>query len=155
MKSTSVSKLLLLLIFIGMQLLSYAQSDSTKQVMFIHYEVMPQFPGGEAALVKFMNERIYLPQDARDRGIEGRVVVRFVVTEEGYATDATVIRSLHPQCDSIALSIVAQMPRWTPGSIKGKPRKVYYTLPIIFRLSDRVHTAKEKEVCREPEANKE
>ena len=155
MKNTFIPKLLFLLIFASMQWLSYAQSDSTKQHIFVDYEIMPQFPGGDAALRKFVKERVYMPQDARDKGIEGRVVLRFVVTEEGYVSDVVILRGIHPQCDSIAISIVNQMPRWTPGSIDGKPRKVYFTLPIYFRLTDKANVKKEKAVCREASAGSE
>lgn len=93
----------------------------------------PRFPGGETELYKFINERLVYPLSAQKAGIEGRVLVRFVVSEKGDVENVQVFRSLHPDCDSIAVRIVRSMPRWIPGQQKGKDARMFYFLPIIFR----------------------
>ena len=89
---------------------------------------MPQFPGGEAALMNFIADNIRYPEAAMKAGKEGRVVVRFVVTSTGAVTDAEVIRSQGPDLDAEAVRVVSSMPAFTPGTIDGKP--------ISFKLKD-------------------
>ena len=95
----------------------------------------PSYPGGEVAMSKFINDRLFYPPSARKAGIEGKVIVRFVVSAKGDIRDVRVLRSLHPDCDSIAVRIVRSMPRWTPGQQRGKDAAIGYILPIAFRLS--------------------
>lgn len=95
----------------------------------------PSYSGGEVAMFKFINDRLVYPPSAREAGVEGRVVVRFVVSEKGDIRDVRILKSLHPDCDSIAVNIVRSMPRWTPGQQRGKDAAIGYILPIAFRLS--------------------
>ncbi|MFV0536716.1 MAG: energy transducer TonB [Dysgonomonas sp.] len=95
----------------------------------------PSYPGGEVELYKFINDRLVYPPLARKAGVEGRVLVRFVVSEKGDVQNVHVIKSLHPDCDSVAVRIVRSMPRWKPGQQRGKDAAITFNLPILFRKS--------------------
>jgi len=97
-------------------------------------EQMPQFPGGDEALLKFIKDNLKYPSSAAEKGIEGRVTVRFVVDRSGDVTDVTVIRGLDPVCDQEAVRVVKLMPKWTPGMTNGRTVPVYYTLPVVYRI---------------------
>ena len=76
------------------------------------------------------------PKKARKNNTEGKVVVRFVVDEDGYVTHAEVISGIGSGCDEEALRVVSSMPKWQPGTQNGEPVRVYFTLPIMFKLQD-------------------
>ncbi|MDR0430274.1 MAG: M56 family metallopeptidase [Tannerellaceae bacterium] len=99
-------------------------------------EVMPQFPGGEGELLKFLSKNIKYPVDAQQKGIEGRVIVAFVVNKNGTISDAEIVRGVSPSLDTEALRVIDGMPAWTPGREKGEVVAVKYTVPIAFRLKD-------------------
>jgi TonB family protein len=99
-------------------------------------EKMPMYPGGVNELMIYLAKNIKYPADAQARGIQGRIIVRFVVTKEGKIEKTEILRSLDPSCDKEALRVVNAMPQWTPGEQKGKKVSVYYTLPIVFKLDD-------------------
>jgi protein TonB len=95
---------------------------------------MPQFPGGDAELLRFVNKSIKYPGIAQDNGIQGRVTCSFVINRDGSVTDAEVVRGVDPSLDKEALRVINTMPNWTPGKQRGKPVRVKYTIPITFRL---------------------
>ena len=95
---------------------------------------MPQFPGGQAALLEYIAKNVKYPVVAEDNGIQGRVIVTFVVGRDGSITDAKVVKSVDPSLDQEALRVVEAMPRWQPGKIEGKPVCVKYTVPVQFKL---------------------
>lgn len=97
-------------------------------------EQMPSFPGGDTEMLRYIGENIKYPVVAQETGIQGQVVIRFVVTATGAIDDAQVIRSLDPSCDREAMRVVKSMPKWTPGRQNGKNVAVYFTLPVRFRL---------------------
>jgi len=97
-------------------------------------EQMPEYPGGEIELMKFIGEKLRYPTIAIKNKIEGRLTIRFVVSKTGEVKDAEVLRSLYPACDEEGMRIVRLMPKWIPGKQDGKEVDVYFTLPIIFRL---------------------
>lgn len=101
---------------------------------FITVEQMPKFPGGDAELMRFISSNLKYPTIAAENGIEGRVVVRFVVGKDGNVSDIQVLRSIDPSCDKEATRVVKMMPKWIPGMQNGRPVAVYYTLPILFKL---------------------
>lgn len=101
---------------------------------FVSVEQMPQFPGGDAELMKFIGSNLKYPTIAAENGIEGRVVIRFVVGKEGGVSDVQVVRSLDPSCDKEAVRVVKMMPKWVPGKQNGRTVPVYYTLPVLFKL---------------------
>ncbi|HPB36488.1 MAG TPA: energy transducer TonB, partial [Bacteroidales bacterium] len=100
--------------------------------MFV--EEMPGFPGGESALMKFINDNLRYPQLALENGIAGRVICTFVIDGRGKVSDIQVIRSVDPNLDREATRVISMMPDWKPGKQRGKPVRVRYTLPIIFKL---------------------
>jgi periplasmic protein TonB len=103
------------------------------QVFFI-VEEMPEFPGGEAALRRFIANSIKYPQIAQENGIQGRVYVQFVVDRDGTITNASIARGVDASLDREALRVVNSLPKWKPGMQRGKPVKVSYTVPINFVL---------------------
>lgn len=101
---------------------------------FEHVQHMPQFPGGESELIKYLGTSIKYPAQAAEAGIEGRVVLRFVVGKDGKVSDIEILRTLDPSCDREATRVVKGMPKWIPGMQNGQNVAVYYTLPILFKL---------------------
>jgi protein TonB len=110
------------------------EAEESAQEIFTVVEKMPQFPGGDAALLKFVSSSIKYPVIAQENGIQGRVVVSFVVNRDGSVVDAVVMRGVDPSLDKEALRVIGTMPKWTPGEQRGKPVRVKYTLPVQFRL---------------------
>ncbi|RTQ44867.1 energy transducer TonB [Hymenobacter gummosus] len=96
-------------------------------------EVMPGFPGGNAAQLAFLRDKLRYPDEALQKGISGKVLVQFVVDERGHLLDPKVVRGLGAGLDEEALRLVRIMPWWTPGLVGGQPVKVAITLPIVFR----------------------
>lgn len=97
-------------------------------------EQMPSFPGGAAALMKYLSENIKYPVVAQENGVQGRVVVSFVVERDGSITDVKVVRSIDPSLDREATRVVKSMPKWIPGKQNGSPVRVKYNVPVSFRL---------------------
>ncbi len=97
-------------------------------------EEMPKYPGGQLALRKFIAMTVRYPVYAQEHGIMGKVFVNFIISESGKVTQISVVKSVHPILDDEAVRVVKNMPRWIPGSIKGKPVSVSYTVPINFQL---------------------
>lgn len=98
-------------------------------------ETMPEFKGGVNALLKYLSNNIKYPKTAEKAGIQGRVVVQFVVDKDGSIEDTKVVSSVDPELDKEALRVVNAMPNWKPGRQDGKPVRVKYTVPIMFRLN--------------------
>ena len=92
---------------------------------------MPQFPGGEAALMKYINSHIQTPQVQED--IEGRAVLQFVIYPDGSIGEVKVVRSLHPDYDKEAIRVIKSLPKFTPGRQNGQAVAVWYTLPVAFK----------------------
>ncbi len=97
-------------------------------------EQMPSFPGGEGALMKYLSENIKYPVVAQENGVQGRVVVSFVVEKDGSITDVKVARSVDPSLDREATRVVKSMPHWIPGKQNGSAVRVKYNVPVSFRL---------------------
>ncbi|MBK8683369.1 MAG: TonB family protein [Chitinophagales bacterium] len=102
--------------------------------IFVTVEQMPEFPGGDEAMYKFLAENIKYPALAKDNMIQGTVYIKFVVSGKGKISDAVVVRGIGSGCDEEALRVVKKMPNWNPGMQQGKPVDVFYTLPIKFQL---------------------
>ena len=96
---------------------------------------MPEFPGGMEALNTYLRNNIRYPQEAQKAGIQGRVIIQFIVSKDGSITDAEVVESVDPQLDAEALRLIKNMPRWKPGMRKGQAIKVKQTLPIRFAFT--------------------
>jgi TonB family protein len=97
---------------------------------------MPEFPGGTKSLMKFLNENLAYPEEARKNGIEGKVVSQFMVNEDGSLTDLKIVKGLGYGCDTEVLRLINLMPPWNPALQHGKTVKVIYTLPVVFKLGD-------------------
>jgi len=98
-------------------------------------EQMPQYPGEEEAMLEFINKNIIHPPIAQCyNGVEGKVICRFVVEKDGSVSNVSVIRSLDPACDKEAVRILKLLPNFIPGKQNGKVVRVYYTVPVTFRL---------------------
>jgi TonB family protein len=112
------------------------QAEATGDEIFKVVEDRPQFPGGDAELMKFLQQNVKYPKEAQEQGKQGRVIVQFVVEKDGSITDAKVLKPVDPLLDAEALRIVNMMPKWTPGKQRGKAVRVYFTIPVTFRLSN-------------------
>jgi protein TonB len=97
-------------------------------------EVMPSFPGGQAALMQWLGKNIKYPVVAEENGVQGRVVVTFVVEKDGSITDVKVVKSVDPSLDKEAARVVKSMPHWIPGKQNGSSVRVKYTVPVTFKL---------------------
>ena len=102
--------------------------------IFTVVEQMPLFPGGDAALMAYLRDNIHYPTVAAENGVQGRVVVGFVVERDGSITDVNVLRSVDPSLDREAMRVGKGMPRWTPGKQNGSAVRVKYQVPVTFRL---------------------
>ena len=109
------------------------EEEEESQVFFI-VEDMPEFPGGEIALRKFIANAIKYPVIAQENGIQGKVYVNFVVDKDGSVINAKIARGVDPSLDKEALRVVNSLPKWKPGMQRGKAVKVSYTVPISFVL---------------------
>lgn len=108
--------------------------EPKEEEVFMVVEKMPEFPGGMGELMKWLSKNIKYPAIAQENGVQGRVVVQFVVNKDGSIVDPQVIKSVDPYLDKEALRVVKAMPKWSPGEQRGKPVRVKYTLPVMFRL---------------------
>lgn len=97
-------------------------------------EQMPSFPGGAGALMSYLSQNIRYPVVAQENGVQGRVVVSFVVERDGSITDVHVVRSVDPSLDKEAQRVISSMPHWIPGKQNGSAVRVKYTVPVSFRL---------------------
>ncbi len=97
-------------------------------------EQQPMFPGGPAALMKYLSEHTKYPVVAQENGVQGRVTVQFVVEKDGSISDVHVLRGVDPSLDKEAVRVVKSLPRWTPGKQNGITVRVNYRVPVLFRL---------------------
>lgn len=108
--------------------------EEAKEETLTVVDVMPQYPGGDRELLKFIAQSIKYPTDAQEAGVQGRVICSFVVDKKGNIVEPKIIRGIDPSLDAEALRVIGMMPRWTPGRQDGKAVCVLYTVPITFRL---------------------
>lgn len=102
--------------------------------IFTVVEQMPMFPGGDGALMGYLRDNIHYPTVAAENGVQGRVVVGFVVERDGSITDVNILRGVDPSLDREAMRVVKSMPKWTPGKQNGSAVRVKYQFPVSFRL---------------------
>ena len=116
------------------------ESEDRKQLgeveakVFTYVEQMPVFPGGEAALQKYIHEHLKYPTVSLEEGTQGTVMLRFVVNENGSVGEIQILKSLDTYCDREAKRVVQSLPRFTPGLQQGKPVKVWFQLPVRFEI---------------------
>lgn len=113
-----------------------AEPESDEQDIFEVVENMPEFPGGEAALLSYLAKNIKYPTSAQERELQGRINVQFVVNKDGTVGEPRVLgRSFDSACEKEAIRVIMAMPKWKPGRQGNKPVRVYYTVPVSFRLT--------------------
>ena len=111
------------------------EEEVDEDVIFTVVEDQPEFPGGEEARQRFLEQNLRYPTMAREAGIQGTVFVTFVVETDGSVTDVRVLRGIGGGCDEEAVRVVEMMPRWEPGRQRGQPVRVQFNMPIRFRLN--------------------
>lgn len=121
-----------------------APADTTKNVVYDVTETLPQFPGGQGVLMKYLAANIKYPASAVKAKKQGRVIVTFIIQKDGSVAKARIARSVDPELDAEALRIVKAMPNWTPGTQDGKPVNVKYTIPVVFSLQKDVTPGKKE-----------
>lgn len=109
----------------------------TSEEIFAVTEVMPEFPGGMAGMMKYLQTNVKYPADAQQRNISGMVIVRFVVDKNGAIVNPEILRKVDPSLDNEAIRVVSTMPKWTPAKQAGKNVAVYMTLPIRFSPTEK------------------
>lgn len=110
------------------------QTNDKEEKLYQVVEQMPQFPGGEKSLLNFINQNVRYPVMAQQNGIQGTVIIRFVVSTSGKVKKVEVIRSLNRDCDNEAVRVIKLLPDFIPGKQNGVNVAVWYTLPIRFKL---------------------
>ena len=110
------------------------EEEVEEQQIFQVVEEMPEFPGGMAECMKFLSKNIKYPPISAENGIQGRVIVQFVVNQDGSIVDPVVVRGVDSHLDKEALRVIQMMPKWKPGKQRGKAVRVKYTVPVMFRL---------------------
>lgn len=113
-----------------------AQSKAThvEEKVYDVVEEMPQFPGGPSALFEYLSNNLQYPVVAEENGVQGRVIVTFIVEKDGSISNAKVVKVVDPSLDKEAIRLVESMPNWIPGKQNGEPVRVKYTVPVTFRL---------------------
>lgn len=132
-KNVSLKVALMMLVLLFSFMTSTAQTKKNDMVFDV-VEVMPQFPGGQIAMLKYIMENMKYPEQAMKKGIQGRVAVSFIVEKDGSISDVKPILSVHTLLDKEAVRVVESMPKWTPGKQNGKPVRVRFNLPVMFKL---------------------
>jgi protein TonB len=112
-----------------------AAEEGDEGEVFQVVEQMPEFPGGMDKLMEYLSKNIKYPSIAQENNIQGRVIVEFVVNKDGSIVDPVVLRSVDPYLDKEAIRVVKSMPKWKPGEQRGKPVRVKFTLPVMFKLT--------------------
>ena len=111
------------------------EPEPEEEEIFMVVEDQPEFPGGTAALLEYLRKNIKYPAICRENNIQGRVLVTFIVNKDGAIVEPEVVKSVNPSLDTEALRVISTMPNWKPGSQRGKPVRVKYTVPVNFRLN--------------------
>ena len=132
-KNVSLKVALMMLVLLFSFMTSTAQTKKNNMVYDV-VEVMPQFPGGQIAMLKYIMENIKYPKQIMEEGIQGRVTVSFIVEKDGRVSNVRLLRSVQPSLDKEAIRVVKSMPKWTPGKQNGKPVRVRFNLPVMFKL---------------------
>lgn len=132
-KNVTLKVALMMLVLLFSFMTSTAQTKKNNMVFDV-VEVMPQFPGGQIAMMKYIMENMKYPEQAMKEGIQGRVTVRFIVEKDGSISDVKPVLSVHPLLNKEAVRVVESMPKWTPGKQNGKPVRVRFNLPVMFKL---------------------
>lgn len=123
--------------------------DTAQQEAVTVAEKMPEYPGGMKELMKYLSTSVRYPKQCQDAGVQGKVIVQFVIDTNGRVTNAKVITKLHPLLDEEALRVINAMPKWTPGMDKGESVRVRCTLPVTFRRTAKPSSQATSRVARQ------
>lgn len=132
-KNVSLKVTLMMLVLLFSFTTSTAQTKKN-DMLFSVVEVMPQYPGGQIAMLQYLMKNIKYPEQAMKKGIQGRVAVSFIVEKDGSISDVKPVLSVHPLLNKEAVRVVKSMPKWSPGKHNGKPVRVRFNLPVMFKL---------------------
>lgn len=111
------------------------EPEEVADKIFLFAEHQPSFPGGMKAFYQYIGKKMKYPSKARKMGIEGRVIITFVIDKDGSITDLKLLRGIGAGCDEEAIRVLKMLPKWNPGKQRGKPVKVQMTIPINFKLN--------------------
>ena len=111
-----------------------SEKDGMTDGAYQKVDELPAFPGGDMALLLFIAENTKYPKDAKEKGIQGKVITRFKVKEDGSVSDVSVLNGVSPSIDAEAIRVIGTLPKFTPGKLKGKIVAVWYMVPITFSL---------------------
>ena len=132
-KNVSLKVALMMLVLLFSFMTSTAQTKKSNMAYDV-VEVMPQYPGGQIAMMKYIMENMKYPKQAMKEGIQGRVTVSFIVEKDGRVSNVRLLHSVQSALDKEAIRVVKSMPKWTPGKHNGKPVRVRFNLPVMFKL---------------------
>ena len=107
-----------------------------EEEIFVAVEQQAEFPGGQAALMKWLSQNVRYPETAQQNDVQGRVIVKFVVEKDGSIGAATILKGVDKDLDREALRVVKKMPRWQPGKNNGVAVRSYFNLPVVFKLQN-------------------
>lgn len=125
-----------MIFFLYLGLSAFCQTEKEKKKIYFVVDEMPQFPGGEFELQRFISTNLHLPKLPPDAQICGPLYVRFIIKEDGYVDSVCVVRTVHPLWDAAAIQLFKFMPQWKPGRLNGKAVAVCYTIPIRREMDD-------------------
>lgn len=132
-----MKRFLLLLSAIFLTNIAFCQNEvkvSDDDAIFFVVEVQPEFPGGLDSMYAFIQKNLIYPEKAKAEGIEGRVFITFTIEKDGSVSNVKILRGIGGGCDEAAKEVVEKMPKWKPGTQRGKPVRVQFNLPIKFEL---------------------
>lgn len=124
------------ILFLYPNLSAFSQAGKGKKEIYFVVDEMPQFPGGDIELLKFISKNLHLPKLPPEAQIHGPLYVRFVVKEDGYVDSVSMVRPVHPLWDAAAIQVIKLMPQWKPGRLNGKAVDVFYSLPMRVEWND-------------------
>ncbi len=128
-----MKKLFLIMFFMAfVSVNAYSQSDDSDNSVYAMVDEMAQFPGGQAEMLKYLQENLQYPEAAKANNVHGRVFVKFVVERDGSLSDIQIFRGLGSGCDEEAIRLIQSMPKWQPGKNKGKEVRTSKTVPVTF-----------------------
>ena len=141
-----MKKICLLFVAMFCTLVMFAQSDGVNTTfndtvvvddgyICVNYETLPEFPGGEQAMIKYIQENLIYPKLALKKQIQGRSICQFIVEKDGSISHIQVVRSSgNKSLDRAAIRVIKTMPKWTPGRLQGKIVRTHYVIPVNFRI---------------------
>ena len=132
-----MKRLALLLSAIFLTNMAFCQEEKKVSVddeVFVVVEEQAEFPGGMEAMYAYIQKNLVYPEKAKEKGIEGRVFVQFVIEKDGSISNILVKRAIGGGCEEAAVEMIKNMPKWKPGKQRGKPVRFQFTLPIKFEL---------------------